>query len=95
MASAIFTATPRASREIAAGILRRLRFSGEDTARILLLVEQHDLPLGDNGQGRCAAVCQQIGEARFRDLLAIKKGDAVGQGTHPEDIAWLHAIENG
>ena len=34
----------------------------------------------------------QIGEARFRDLLALKKGDAVGQGTHPEDVAWLCGI---
>ena len=42
-----FYGHPKASREIAAGILRRLRFSGEDMARILLLVEQHDRPLGD------------------------------------------------
>ena len=56
------------------------------------LVEQHDLPLGDNGR-QVRRRLSQIGEARFRDLLAIKKGDAVGQGTHPEDIAWLHAIE--
>lgn len=87
-----FYGHPKASREIAAGILRRLRFSGEDTARILLLVEQHDLPLGDTGR-QVRRRLSQIGEARFRDLLAIKKGDAVGQGTHPEDIAWLHAIE--
>ena len=35
----------------------------------------------------------RIGEARFRDLLAIKKGDVVGQGTHPGDIAWLYDME--
>ena len=35
----------------------------------------------------------QIGEARFRDLLAVKKGDAVGQDTHPEDIGLLLETE--
>ena len=44
---------------------------------------------------RCArlSLIHIFGEARFRDLLAIKKGDAVGQGTHPEDVAWLHGME--
>ena len=34
-----FYGHPKASREIAERILRRLRFSGEDSERILLLVE--------------------------------------------------------
>ena len=87
-----FYGHPKVSREIAERILRRLRFSGEDTARILLLVEQHDRPLGDTDK-LVRRRLSQIGEARFRDLLAIKKGDAVGQGTHPEDVAWLHGME--
>lgn len=86
-----FYGHPKASRAIAEPLLRRLRFSAEETGRILLLVEQHDRPLGDSPKLVRRRLCQ-IGEARFRDLLALKKGDAVGQGTHPEDVAWLCGI---
>ena len=87
-----FYSHPKVSREIAAGLTRRLRFSNEQTARILLLVEQHDRPLGDNDK-LVRRRLAQIGEARFRDLLAVKKGDAVGQDTHPEDIGLLLETE--
>lgn len=87
-----FYGHPKVSREIAGRILRRLRFSNEDSERILLLVEQHDRPLGDTDK-LVRRRLSQIGEDRFRDLLAVKKGDAVGQGTHPEDVAWLHGME--
>ena len=87
-----FYGHPKVSREIAERIVQRLRFSGAESARILLLVEQHDRPLGENDK-LVRRRLSQIGEARFRDLLAIKKGDAVGQGTHPEDVAWLHGME--
>lgn len=87
-----FYGHPQVSREIAEQLTRRLRFSGEQTARILLLVEQHDRPLGDNDK-LVRRRLVQIGEARFRDLLAIKKGDAVGQGTHPDNVAELFETE--
>ena len=87
-----FYGHPKVSREIAEQIVQRLRFSGAESARILLLVEQHDRPLGENDK-LVRRRLSQIGEARFRDLLAIKKGDAVGQGTHPEDVAWLYGME--
>ena len=87
-----FYGHPKVSREIAEQIVQRLRFSGAESARILLLVEQHDRPLGENDK-LVRRRLSQIGEARFRDLLAIKKGDAVGQVTHPEDVAWLYGME--
>lgn len=87
-----FYGHPGVSRDIAASLMRRLRFSNEQTARILLLVEQHDRPLGDNDK-LVRRRLVQIGEERFRDLLAIKKGDAVGQGTHPENAAALWETE--
>ena len=83
-----FYGHPKVSREIAEQVARRLRFSNEQTDRLLLLVEQHDRPLGDSDKLLRRRLAQ-IGEARFRDLLAVKKGDAVGQQTHPEDIASL------
>ena len=70
----------------------RLRFSSADTERILLLVERHDTPLGDN-EKLVRRSLSRIGEARFRDLLAIKKGDAVGQGTSRDYVAQLFETE--
>lgn len=43
-----FRGHPKVSREIAERVVARLRFSTEDSERILLLVERHDTPLGDN-----------------------------------------------
>lgn len=87
-----FYGHPKVSREIAETLMRRLRFSSEQMARILLLVEQHDRPLGDSDK-LVRRRLVQIGETRFRDLLAIKKGDAVGQGTHPDNVAQLCETE--
>lgn len=87
-----FYGHPAVSRTIAEQIARRLRFSGADQDRLLLLVEQHDRPLGENDK-LVRRRLSQIGEARFRDLLVLKKGDAVGQGTHPEDVAALLETE--
>lgn len=87
-----FYGHPDAGRAIAEGLVRRLHFSNEQASRILLLVERHDRPLGDQ-EKHIRRRLVQIGEARLRDLLAIKKGDAVGQGTHPEDIASLWRLE--
>lgn len=87
-----FYGHPKASRELAEAALTRLRFSREDAGAVLLLVEQHDRPLGDS-EKLIRRRLSQIGEIRFRQLLAIKKGDAVGQGTHPEDVAALLETE--
>ena len=87
-----FYGHPAVSKVLAQQVLARLRFSKEQAERILLLVEQHDRPLGDTDKLVRRRLCQ-IGEARFRDLLAIKKADAVGQETHPENIAQLQLTE--
>lgn len=87
-----FYGHPKVSREIAEQITRRLHFSKEQAERILLLTEQHDRPLGDSDK-LVRRRLMQIGEGRFRDLLAIKKGDAVGQGTHPDNVAELCETE--
>ena len=67
-----FRGHPKVSREIAERVVARLRFSTEDSERILLLVERHDTPLGDN-EKLVRRSLSRIGEARFRDLLSIKK----------------------
>lgn len=87
-----FRGHPKASRALAERLLPRLRFSNEDSERILLLVEQHDRPLGDSDK-LVRRRLAQIGEASFRDLLMIKKGDAVGQNTQPWDVGTLQGTE--
>lgn len=87
-----FRGHPKISREKARQITTRLKFSGEMQREVLLLVEQHDLPLGDN-QKLTRRRLAQIGEARFRALLAIKKGDVLGQRTRPRDVFALCATE--
>ena len=87
-----FRGHPKYSRALAGTLLPRLRFSKEDTERILLLVEQHDRPLGDS-EKLVRRSLARLGEARFRDLLMIKKGDAVGQNTQPWDVGTLCATE--
>ena len=87
-----FRGHPKASRALAERLLPRLRFSNEDSERILLLVEQHDRSLGDSDK-LVRRRLAQIGEARFRDLLMIKKGDAVGQNTQPWDVGTLQGTE--
>ena len=87
-----FRGHPKASLALSRELLPRLRFSSADTERILLLVERHDTPLGDN-EKLVRRSLSRIGEARFRDLLAIKKGDAVGQGTSRDYVAQLFETE--
>ncbi len=88
-----FPGTSRASLALSRELLPRLRFSSADTERILLLVERHDTPLGDN-ESWCGAACR-ASERRAvpYDLLAIKKGDAVGQGTSRDYVAQLFETE--
>ncbi len=87
-----FYGHPAAGCALAEQMLRRLRFSNEQAEHILFLVEQHDRPLGENDKLLRRRLAK-IGETRFRWLLSLKKGDAVGQGTHPEHIAELCETE--
>ncbi len=82
----------KASKKIAEAIVRRLRYSNADSETITKLVEQHDMPLGGS-EKIVRRRLAQLGEKRFRELLAVKKGDAVGQGTHPERIMELRDLE--
>ncbi len=77
---------------LAAQLLPRLRFPNALQADILFLVEQHDRPMGDSPR-LIRRRLSRIGEPRFRQLLAIKKADCVGQGTHPENIRALLETE--
>jgi len=82
----------RQSGVLAAHILKRLRFSNEDSKTIVLLVEQHDPPLGET-EKRVRRRLAQLGEAHFRELLMLKKADAVGQGTGSGKITSLCCTE--
>lgn len=83
-----FYGHPAASAEIAAPLLERLRFSNADRARIERLVRFHDYPLGDDARTVRRRLAR-FGEDDFRALLLMKKCDATGQLTHPENLAGL------
>lgn len=83
---------PAVSREIAKDLLRRLRYPNHDGERIASLVANHDRIL--NGSKKIIRrALSKLGETQYRDLLALKKGDLVGQGTNRERIITLWKME--
>lgn len=83
---------PAVSREIAKEILQRLRFSNRDSERIITLVANHDRILS-GGKKIIRRALSKLGETQYRDLLALKKGDLIGQGTNRERIVTLWEME--
>lgn len=83
---------PKISHQITDAILTRLRCDNETKAAVLDLVLRHDRPLGDNPR-QIRRTLAKIGQLRFRQLLMIKKGDCVGQGTSPTRIGALLETE--
>lgn len=83
-----FYGHPAVSKQLTMHIASRLRFSTAFSDDLLLLVEQHDRPLGEDEKAVRRRL-SRIGEAHFRALLAIKKGDCVGQDTNPRYLADL------
>lgn len=77
---------------LAARMLKRLRFSNEDSKTIVLLIEHHDPPLGET-EKLVRRRLAQLGESHFRELLMLKKADATGQGTGTGKITSLCCTE--
>lgn len=73
-----FYGHPAASREIAAEILRRLRFDNAGRDAILTLVEWHDRPIALTDKGVRRGL-RRLGEERLRQLIALKRADNLGQ----------------
>ena len=87
-----FYGHPKISAMLAHKMLTRLRFDHATRAAVVRLVEYHDRPLGPD-PARMRRRLHRLGETQVRRLLAIKKGDCVGQGTHREHIAELCGME--
>ena len=85
-----FDGHPAVSALIAEKITERLRFSNAERARIDLYVRYHDYPLGRD-ERIIRRRLARFGEENFRTLVLIKKCDATGQLTHPENLAKLDA----
>ena len=67
-----------AGRDMAAEMLRRLRFPKVLRERIALLIELHDRPLVATEKAVRRAL-NQLGEETFRQLLAVKRADNLAQ----------------
>lgn len=87
-----FYGHPKLSCEITKNAVARLRLSTQMEQQLLYLVRHHDTPLGHNAKHvrRKLAV---HGEETFRQLLAVKKADGVGQSTTPKNLTELMEIE--
>lgn len=66
------------SRDMAEEMLKRLHFPRALRDRIALLIELHDKPLVTTEKGVRRAL-NQLGEEKFRQLLAVKRADNLAQ----------------
>lgn len=73
-----FYGHPAVSRELATGILRRLRVDNRSRDDILTLVEWHDRNIPRTEKGIRRAL-QELGEENLRRLLAVKRADNLAQ----------------
>lgn len=73
-----FYGHPAVSRELAAGILRRLKFDNRRRDDILTLVEWHDRPIARTEKSLRRAL-RALGETNLRRLLAVKRADNLAQ----------------
>lgn len=83
---------PAVSQEIAKDLLQRLHYPNCDSERIVSLVANHDRILSGSKKIIRRALAK-LGETQYRELLAIKKGDLIGQGTNQERIITLWETE--
>ena len=73
-----FYGHPALSRELATGILRRMRFDNRSRDDILTLVEWHDRNIPRTEKGIRRAL-QELGEENLRRLFAVKRADNLAQ----------------
>lgn len=66
------------SGDIAAEVLKKLRFDNKTAAHIEALVRRHDLPLLPDDRG-IARMRSRYGDAFLNDLIIIKKADVMGR----------------
>ena len=64
----------RNSREIAEGVLRRLKFDNKTKKRIMLLIKYQEV-VWEVSDGHIKRLLNQIGEEILRDLLLLRKAD--------------------
>lgn len=76
-----FVGHQKASRDLAAPALARLRFSREDTERILCLVEWHDAPVEATPRS-ARRLLHRFGERDARGILEMRRADNLAQ--HPK-----------
>ena len=83
-----FYGHPKYSYDLTKQALSKLRLSGAQEERLLYLVRHHDTPLGST-QKHVRRKLAVHGEEMFRDLIAVKKADCIGQGTAPGNLTQL------
>lgn len=87
-----FYGHPAVSAELIERRLRALKAPNSLTYEVGLLVRHHDTPLEADSKILRRRLAR-MGEMHVRKLLALKKGDCVGQGTHPDYLRFYCAVE--
>lgn len=87
-----FYGHPKLSAALAEQRFLALRLPTALREQAVFLIRQHDVPI-DEDVRIVRRRLAQYGEERLRALLALKKADCVGQGTHPEYIGHYQRLE--
>lgn len=87
-----FRGHPAVGAEIAANILRRLRYDNETKQLVTALVERHDVLVTEE-EALIRRRLRQYGPEFFELWLEVKRGDVRGQGVHQERLELLDRIE--
>ncbi len=86
-----FKGHPAESARLAAEVLRRLRFSKADSARILTLIRYHDAKIHPE---QAQFWLSRLGEECFFELMEVKRADNAGQNLAASDrTAEYDAVE--
>ncbi len=91
-----FYGHPKVGTEMTAHILKRLRYDNETGRQVKELVRYHDVRLGEGLKG-VRRLLAKVGEERYRQLLLVKRADALGQSTYhrTEKLELLRKMETG
>lgn len=81
----------RASVALCEEICRRLKLSGEQTARVCHLVANHDFPLEGWSAAGLRRLLRRVGVEHLDDLFALRTGDLLGR-EGPDQLPLLEAL---
>ena len=82
-----FYSHPQKSGELCEMLLRRLHYDNKTIAHVTTLVREHDIYLQPTTEKALRKTLSRLGEEALRDLIALRRADALATGTaNREDL---------